>query len=61
VLIEYERTPQRRFSCARAYSPHTRGRTPMPHFIDYLDAIVMMLPVVAAAISLPFLVRIVMH
>jgi hypothetical protein len=33
----------------------------MPHLIDYLDAIVMMLPVVAAAISLPFLVRIVMH
>jgi hypothetical protein len=33
----------------------------MPHVIDYLDAIVMMLPVVAAAISLPFLVRFVMH
>ena len=33
----------------------------MPHFIDYLDAVIIMLPVVAAAISLPFLVRLVMH
>lgn len=33
----------------------------MLHFIDYLDAIVIMLPVVAAAISLPFLVRIVVR
>jgi len=29
----------------------------MPHMIDYLDAIVLMLPVVLAAISLPLLVR----
>ncbi len=33
----------------------------MPHVIDYLDAIVMMLPVVLAAISLPMLVRIVIR
>ncbi len=33
----------------------------MPHVIDYLDAIVIMLPVVGAAVSLPFLVRLVMR
>ena len=33
----------------------------MPHVIDYPDAIVMMLPVVLAAISLPMLVRIVIR
>lgn len=29
----------------------------MVHLIDYLDALVLMLPVVLAAISLPLLVR----
>jgi len=33
----------------------------MTHFIDYLDAIVIMLPVVLAAISLPLLVRFVVR
>lgn len=33
----------------------------MPHVIDYLDAIVMMTPVVLAAISLPLLVRLVIR
>jgi len=33
----------------------------MPHVIDYLDAIVVLLPVVLAAISLPFLVRFVVR
>ena len=33
----------------------------MPHLIDYLDAIVMMLPVALAAISLPLLVRLVVR
>ncbi len=33
----------------------------MPHMIDYLDAIIMMLPVALAAISLPLLVRLVLR
>jgi len=33
----------------------------MSHMIDYLDAIVMMTPVVLAAISLPLLVRFVVR
>jgi hypothetical protein len=33
----------------------------MPHMIDYLDAFVLMLPVVLAAISLPLLVRLVLR
>jgi hypothetical protein len=33
----------------------------MPHMIDYLDAIIMMLPVALAAISLPLLVRLVIR
>ena len=33
----------------------------MPHMIDYLDAVVLMLPVLLAAISLPLLVRLVIR
>lgn len=33
----------------------------MLHMIDYLDALVLMLPVVLAAISLPLLVRLVIR
>lgn len=33
----------------------------MPHMIDYLDAVVLMLPIVLAAISLPLLVRLVIR
>lgn len=33
----------------------------MPHVIDYLDALVLMLPVILAAISLPLLVRLVLR
>lgn len=33
----------------------------MPHMIDYLDALILMLPVVLAAISLPLLVRLVIR
>jgi hypothetical protein len=33
----------------------------MPHMIDYLDALVLMLPVLLAAISLPPLVRLVVR
>jgi len=33
----------------------------MPHMIDYLDAVIFMLPVVLAAISLPLLVRFVVR
>ena len=33
----------------------------MPHLIDYLDAFVMMLPVILAGISLPLLVRLVVR
>lgn len=33
----------------------------MPHMIDYLDAIIMMLPVALASISLPLLVRLVIR
>ncbi|MDB5541357.1 MAG: hypothetical protein JWQ89_3084 [Devosia sp.] len=33
----------------------------MPHLIDYLDAIIMMSPVVLTAIVLPFLVRFVIR
>ena len=33
----------------------------MPHLIDYLDALVLMLPVVLAGISLPLLVRLVIR
>ena len=44
-----------------AGTPNIAGVVGLGAAVDYLDAIVMMLPVVAAAISLPFLVRIVMH
>lgn len=33
----------------------------MPHMIDYLDALVLMLPVILATISLPLLVRLVLR
>lgn len=33
----------------------------MLHMIDYLDALVLMLPVILAAISLPLLVRLVLR
>jgi hypothetical protein len=38
-----------------------KGDRAMLHMIDYLDALVLMLPVVLAAISLPLLVRLVIR
>ena len=38
-----------------------QGDRARPHLIDYRDAIVLMLPVALAAISLPLLVRLVVR